>query len=126
MSNKINKITQEEVAEKFIWGLWRSVTEDYKYQYPREIWNHFENALRSASYTDSLKIFLTNFQRRIPIDIQVKYNQDILSIIEAGEDEVVLNWLRSETTYLTMLIRLKNQKRNDDLKLEGKLKKKNL
>jgi hypothetical protein len=110
-------LTQELVAENLLWGLWRSVTEDYKCQYPREIWEHFENALRSASYTDSLKVFLTNFQRRIPIDIQAKYNNDILSVVKAGEDEQVLNWLRSETTYLTMLVRLKNQERKENIKL---------
>jgi len=112
-------VTQESVAENLLWGLWRSITEDYKTQYPREIWEHFENALRSASYTDSLKVFLTNFQRRIPIDIQAQYNKDILSIVEAGEDDKVLNWLRSETTYLTMLVRLRNQDRKESIKLQN-------
>lgn len=110
------KVTQEIIAENLLWGLWRSITEDYKCQYPREIWEHFENALRSASYTDSLKVFLTNFQRRIPIDIQAKYNKEILSVVEAGEDDMVLNWLRTETTYLTMLVRLRNQERKESLK----------
>jgi hypothetical protein len=109
-------VTQEFVAENLLWGLWRSITEDYKTQYPREIWEHFENALRSASYTDSLKVFLTNFQRRIPIDIQAQYNNAILSVVEAGEDETVLNWLRAETTYLTMLVRLRNQDRKESIK----------
>lgn len=109
-------VTQEAVAENLLWGLWRSITEDYKTQYPREIWEHFENALRSASYTGSLKVFLTNFQRRIPIDIQAQYNKEILSIVEAGHDETVLNWLRTETTYLTMLVRLRNQERKESLK----------
>ena len=113
------KVTQELVAENLLWGLWRSITEDYKTQYPREIWEHFENALRSASYTDSLKVFLTNFQRRIPIDIQAQFNKDILSVIEAGEDDEILNWLRSETTYLTMLVRLRNQERKESIKLQN-------
>lgn len=112
-------VTEELVAENLLWGLWRSITEDYKTQYPREIWDHFENALRSASYTDSLKVFLTNFQRRIPIDIQAQYNKDILSIVEAGQDDIVLNWLRSETTYLTMLVRLRNQERKENLKFRN-------
>jgi hypothetical protein len=116
MQTKKMEITQESVAEYLLWGLWRSVTEDYKTSYPREIWEHFENAIRSASYTGSLKVFLTNFQRRIPIDIQAKYNNDILSILEYGEDDKVLNWLRSETTYLTMLVRLRNQERKESLK----------
>lgn len=116
MSDKTIEITQELVAEKLLWGLWRSIQEDYKTQYPREIWEHFENALRSASYTDSLKVFLTNFQRRIPIDIQAKYNKDILTVVEAGEDYTVLNWLRTETTYLAILVRLRNQERKESLK----------
>lgn len=116
MQDKTLQITRETIAEKLLWGLWRSITEDYKCQYPREIWDHFENALRSAGYTDSLKVFLTNFQRRIPIDIQAQYNKDILSVIEAGQDEPVLNWLRAETTYLTMLVRLRNQERKESLK----------
>jgi hypothetical protein len=119
MQNQIEQITQEKVAEELLWGLWRSVTEDYKCQYPREIWNHFENALRSASYTDSLKVFSTNFQRRIPIDIQAQYNKNILSVVEAGEDDKILNWLRSETTYLTMLVRLRNQDRKESIKLQN-------
>lgn len=109
-------ITQEIVAENLLWGLWRSITEDYKTQYPREIWEHFENALRSASYTDSLKVFLSNFQKRIPLEIQAQYGKDILSIVDAGEDDVVLNWLRTETTYLTMLVRFRNQERKEHLK----------
>lgn len=116
MQNKNEQITQGLVAENLLWGLWRSITEDYKCNYPREIWEHFENALRSASYTDNLKVFLTNFQRRIPIDIQAQYNKDILSVVEAGQDDTVLNWLRTETTYLTMIVRLRNQERKESLK----------
>ena len=119
MQNQTSSITQEAIADNLLWGLWRSITEDYKCQYPREIWEHFENAIRSASYTDSLKVFLTNFQRRIPLSIQAQYNKDILSVVEAGEDEIILNWLRSETTYLTMLVRLKNQDRKELIKLEN-------
>lgn len=120
MQDKTMQITQETVAENLLWGLWRSITEDYKCQYPREIWEHFENALRSASYTDSLKVFLTNFQRRIPIDIQAQFNKDILSVVEAGEDDKVLSWLRTETTYLAMLVRLRNQDRKESLKIQNK------
>jgi len=113
------KVSQELVAENLLWGLWRSITEDYKCRYPSEIWEHYENALRSASYTDSLKVFLTNFQRRIPIDIQAQYNKDILSVVEAGEDDTILNWLRTETTYLTMLVRLRNQERKESIKFQN-------
>ena len=109
-------MTQENVAESLLWGLWRSITDDYKSQYPRDIWDQFENAIRSASYTGSLKVFLTNFQRKIPIDLQAQFSKDILSIVDSGEDSMVLNWMRTETTYLTMLVRVKNQERKEAIK----------
>jgi hypothetical protein len=112
-------VTQELVAENLLWGLWRCITEDYKDKYKKDCWTHFENALKTASYTDSLKMFLTNFQKRIPVDLQAQYTKDILSIIEVGEDEQVLNWLRTETTYLVMLVRLRNQDRKEMLKFNN-------
>lgn len=112
----MNNLTQEDVAEKLLWGLWRSISDDYKMKYPRDIWEHFENAIRSASYTGNLKGFLTLFQRRLPLDLQVQFTKDIKFVIDAGQDEQVLEWLRTETTYLMMLVRIANQRRKDDFK----------
>jgi hypothetical protein len=108
-------MTQEFVAENLLGGLWRCIYEEYKERYKKEIWEHFENALRSASYTDSLKIFLNNFQKRIPVDLQVKYTKDMLLVVESGQDEQILNWFRTETTYLIMLVRIRNQERKETL-----------
>jgi len=106
-------MTQERVAELLLWPLWRSVTDDYKSRYKRDVWEHFENAVRSAAYTGKLRTYLTNFQGRIPCDIQAQYMRDILSIVESGCDEDILNWLRDETTYLIMLVRIRNQERKE-------------
>lgn len=109
-------LTQEDVAEKLLWGLWRSISDDYKMKYPRDIWDHFENAIRSASYTGNLKGFLTLFQRRLPLDLQAQFAKDIKAVLESGQDEQILEWLRTESTYMMMLVRLKNQQRKDDFK----------
>lgn len=106
-------ITQEQVAERLLWPLWRSVTDDYKSRYKREVWEHFENAVRSAAYTGKLRTYLSNFQGRIPCDIQAQYMRDILSIVETGCDDEILDWLRDETTYLVMLVRIRNQERKE-------------
>lgn len=106
-------ITQEQVAERLLWPLWRSVSDDYKSRYKREVWEHFENAVRSAAYTGRLRTYLTNFQGRIPCDIQAQYMKDILSIVETGADDEILDWLRDETTYLVMLVRIRNQERKE-------------
>lgn len=42
-----------------------------------------------------------------------------LTSVEAKEDDTVLNWLRTETTYLTMLVRLLNQDRKESIKLQN-------
>lgn len=110
------ELTQEEVADKLLWGLWRSIDEDYKMKYPRDIWNHFENAIKSASYTGNLKGFLSLFQRRLPLDLQAQYMKDILQVVESGQDDDILTWLRSESTYMMMLVRLANQTRKENLK----------
>lgn len=106
-------ITQEQIAEQLLWPLWRSITEDYKSKYKRDCWDHFENAIKSASYTSSLKVFLEIFKRRLPCEIQAQYAKNILSIVDAGEDVSILNILRKETTYLVVLVRLKNQERKE-------------
>lgn len=110
------QLSQEEVADLLLWGLWRSIHEDYKMKYPRDIWEHFENAIKSASYTGSLKGFLSLFQRRIPLDLQAQYVKDIRKVVDANQDEEILNWLRTESTYMMMLVRLRNQQRKEDLK----------
>lgn len=110
----INMVTQEQIAEKLLWPLWRCITEDYKSRYKRDVWDHFENAIRSAAYTGSLKTYLTNFQARIPTDIQAQYAKSILSIVNSGNDTEILEWLREETTYLTLQVRLMNQQRKED------------
>ena len=106
-------ITQDMVAENLLWPLWRSITDEYKDRYKREIWEHFENALRSAAYTARLSTFLSNFSKRIPSELKVEGMKEIRTVIESGLDNDVLTWLREETTYLVMIVRLKNQNRKD-------------
>ena len=108
--------SQEKVAELLIYPLWKSIDDSYKERYKREIWEHFENALRSAAYTAKLTIFLSNFKNRIPSTFELQNMKSITSIVESGLDSEILNWLRDETTYLVMLARLKNQDKKDAYK----------
>jgi hypothetical protein len=107
-------INQEIIANSLLWPLWRCVADDYKDKYKKDVWEHFENAIKSASYTDSMKVFLGNFQKRIPVDMDPEYTREILSVIDAGCDEQVLNWLRTESTYIVMIVRIRNQERRED------------
>lgn len=105
--------TKEQVAERLIYPLFRCLDESYKTKYVRNIWEQFENGIRSAAYTSSLTVFLENITRKLPIEVQAKYLSEIMPIVQSGEDEQILDWLREETTYLTMLARLANQERKE-------------
>lgn len=104
-------INQEIIANSLLWPLWRCVADDYKDKYKKDVWEHFENAVKSASYTGNMKVFLGNFQKRIPVDLHPEYTTEILMVIESNHDEQILNWLRTESTYMVMIVRLKNQDR---------------
>jgi hypothetical protein len=107
------EFTKEMVAENLLWPLWRCLDDSYKDRYKREIWEHFENAIRSAAYTARLSNFLTNFKNRIPTELEAQYLKHIRLIIDCGNDSEVLNWLRDETTYLVMITRMMNQDRKE-------------
>jgi hypothetical protein len=106
-------ITQEIVAEKLLWPLWRCVTDDYKSRYKRDVWDHFENAVRAAAYTGNLRTYLANFQARIPCELQAQFMRSIKQVVDAACDAEILDWLRDETTYMVMLVRLMNQDRRE-------------
>lgn len=110
-------LTQQDVADKLLWGLWRSIDESYKKKYLSETWDHLENVVRSASrQNNSLKKVLSEIKSHLPINIQAQYQKDILSVIDSGQEEEILNWLRTETNYLVMLVRVANQERQEAYK----------
>ena len=106
-------LTQQDIADKLLWPLWRCIDETYKDRYKREIWEHFENAIRSAAYTSRLSKFLSTFKKRMPIDLQAQYAADVAQVIECSHDADVLRWLRDETSYMALLVRLRNKERKE-------------
>ena len=108
-------MTKEQLSENLIYPLFRSLDESYKVKYVRNIWEQFENGIRSAAYTGKLTAFLENITNILPIEIQARYMKDVLSVIQSGDDETILNWLRDETTYLVLLARIENQTRKESL-----------
>jgi hypothetical protein len=113
MANVLNEVqltmTQELVAEKLLWPLWRAIDPDFKQKYARDVWGQFENAIRSSAYTSNMKVFLANMQQRLPIVIGRDYIQDVLSVVGSGCDDQILDDLRDETTYMVLLVRLRNE-----------------
>lgn len=114
MQKEEKKISTEDmIADKLLWPLWRCISDDYKTKYKKDVWDHFENAVKSAAYTGSMKVFLSNFQKRLPVDLQAQYAKNIMTVLDEGNDDEMLNLLRQETTYLVMVVRLRNQDRKE-------------
>jgi hypothetical protein len=107
------QLTQDNIAEGMLYPLFRCIDDQYKVRYALNIWEQFEGAIRSAAYTGSLKTFLSNFSKRMPIYLQGQYIENITFALESGEDDKILTWLRDETAYMTLLVRLMNQKRRE-------------
>lgn len=105
---------QQTIAIDLVYPLFRSLSEEYKVRYVRNIWEQFENAIRSAAYTGKLTAFLENITKILPIEVQAQYINSVMSVIQSGDDEHVLNTLREETTYIVMMARIENKTRKDN------------
>lgn len=112
----MEKLNLESIGEGLLFPLFRCLSSEYKQKYKRDIWDQFENNIRSAAYTSKLTKFLENITRYLPIQIQRQYTESILMIIQSGLDEDVLHWLRTETTYMVLVARMKNEERKEDFK----------
>lgn len=116
----MNEITQQDVGEKLLFPLFRSLSAVYKKKYFKAVWEQFENNIRAASYTAKLSTFLENMTRTLPISLEQQFAKDVMSIVGSGMDRTVLTWLRDETTYLTLIARMKNEERKEQF--ENKIK----
>ena len=110
-------MTQEDIAQKLLFPLWECIDPDYKQKYKTEVWQHFENNIRVAAYTSRLNHFLSKILKLMPIDLMAKFLKSINEVMNSGDDKQILKWLRGETTYLVLQVRVLRQEINDSYKL---------
>lgn len=112
----MSEITQQDVAEKLLFPIFRCITADYKSRYKTTIWDQFHGQVRQAAYTSSLSKFLQGITNQMPVHLERQYMDDIQQIVASGLDKSILNWMREETTYMVMLARMCNEKRKEEIK----------
>jgi hypothetical protein len=112
----MNTITQQDVAEKLLYSLFRCLDETYKKKYFKGIWEQFENNVRASAYTSRLSVFLQSILSTMPIALEKQYLKGVNEIVGCGQDRVILNWLRDETTYLVLMARMANEQRKEEFK----------
>lgn len=104
-------ISKERIAAELLWPLWRGIPADYKAKYARNIWEQFENNIRSAAYTGQVATFYDNICRRLAISPRSEDSAALAVILQSGEDRTILKALREETGYLSLLVRIRNDER---------------
>lgn len=105
---------QYQPALNLLIPLWRGLAADYKTQYARNIWQQYEDNIRNAAYTNSLNKFVSSICSRLPITIRGDDVAGINDVLNAGQDRALLKLLRGETTTLTLMVRLENDKRRSE------------
>ena len=111
-------MTNQEIVERLLWPTWCGIPENFKVRYARNIWEQFENNIRSAAYTSSPTRFFESLCRRLGIEIRGDDLRAVTETLETVEGSDLLRALRDETTILVLLCRLKNQERREQWKKE--------
>ena len=106
----------EEIAENLLFPLWRCIDEDFKNKYKGDAWSIFENFLKTSACNENLKQFFEKLKRLMPMNWQHQYEKQILSVLQSGKDDQILNDLRTECAYLVLLTRAMNNERKQNLK----------
>lgn len=100
-------------AAALLGALWHGVPADYKSRYRRNIWQQFEDNVRSAAYTSSLSRFVNNIAVKMAIEVGKSQadREAIENVLNMGQDRAILKTLRDETSVVVLMVRLANQER---------------
>jgi len=103
----------DKIVETLIFPMWRGIDPEYKSKYKRDIWQQFENGLRSAASTSKLSTFFETFKMRFNIVIRAEHRSNILAGLQL-DDEKTLTHIREDTAILVLLCQTLNNERKEN------------
>lgn len=109
----------ERLATDVLAPLWRGIDPDYKGKYARNIWQQFEDNVRSAAYTSRLSHFAQRMTTRLGVAVRGDDAARLAAAIGGMEDRSALKALREEATYLVLLVRVANEERKQPYRAGG-------
>lgn len=114
-------VTEEqlrETAADLLHILWRGVPGDYKRRYRMNIWQQFEDQVRSAAYTASLARFANALCRKLQIAAgrNAEDRRRLEAILNGGNDRDLLKLLREQTTLIVLMVRLRQEEARERAK----------
>jgi len=104
-------MTPELITENLLTPIWRGIPADYKSKYRQNIWQQFEDNIRSAAYTSRLATWFDTICRRLDVQIRPEHAAQIAQLFNARLDRAILRALREETTLLVLMVRVANEER---------------
>lgn len=106
-------VTAESLALQFILPIWKSVNSEIKQKYGADTWNMFENFIRSSAAQPTLPLFLEKLKRVIKIEWHVEEQKQVLAFIRATDDDTALKLLRTEASYIVLIVRDANTQQKE-------------
>ena len=112
-----------QMAANLLMAIWRGIPAGYKQQYARNIWEQFENQVRSAAYTNSLAKFVNSLSLKFQATIGVtpEEREQAERILNSGQDRALLKIMREQTTILVLMLRVENQARRKEWEEEWEM-----
>lgn len=100
-----------ERAKMVLVPIWRGIPVDYKRRYARNVWQQFEDNVRSAAYTNSLSKFFNRICSRLQVAIRADDVKGVNDILASGQDKDILRLMRDEATTIVLMVRVENDAR---------------
>ena len=102
-------------AADLLMAVWRGVPAEYKSRYRMNIWQQFEDQLRSAAYTSNLDRCVSSLCQKLSCDIgrNAEDRDRAEAILNSADGSAMLRLLRDQTTVLVLHVRVANQARRE-------------
>ena len=103
--------------------VWQGIPNSYKSKYRQTIWQQFEDNIRDAAGTNNnLGRFINSLC--LGLNATPGKNADdrkaLLEILNDGNDKAIMKLMRNETLRLVLMVRVRNQERQEEWKATQK------
>lgn len=102
----------QQIERCLLTPIWRGIPADYKRKY-QNIWEQFENNIKSAAYTAELPKFLSKITQRLGVAIHDADITVMTAFLSTAPARETLHALRDDTALLVLMVRVENEKRKD-------------
>jgi hypothetical protein len=102
----------QQIERCLLTPIWRGIPADYKRKY-LNIWEQFENNIKSAAYTDKLPKFLSRITQRLGVAIHDADTVVMTTFLKSASARETLHALRNDTALLVLMVRVQNEKRKE-------------